>query len=294
MADQPSIWQEQFLEAHQLDASYLVHARKWFTFLAAALAEHQKSAGRPILVGVNGCQGSGKTTLCDYLAADMKARYGLRAIALSLDDFYHTRARREQLAREVHPLLATRGVPGTHNVDLLQQTLARLLTPGLDPVSVPRFDKATDDRRPRRDWGIVEPGIDLVLLEGWCLGARPETGAQLEKPVNELEQSEDPDGVWRRYVNRSLAEDFISLYSRIDQWVMLRAPSFDCVLRWRQEQERKLAATTGTESPNRIMNEGELERFVRFFQRLTERCLQTLPEEVDYLYHLDGQRNITN
>jgi D-glycerate 3-kinase len=288
-----SAWERELLAKHRLPPRYLDHARKWFNPLADALAEHQKSAKRPILVGINGCQGSGKTTLCDYLVGALGSRHGLPAVALSLDDFYHTRDQRERLGREVHPLFATRGVPGTHDITLLQQTLDLLLSQHRDEGGpIPRFDKARDERRVRSAWDEAPPRVAVVLLEGWCLGARPQSQEALEQPVNDLERLEDPEGAWRRHVNRCLAREFEPLYRRIDRWVMMKAPGFDCVFRWRLEQEQKLAAATA--GSHRIMDERAVRRFIQFFERLTRQCLEDLPARVDFLYTLDGERNVVD
>jgi D-glycerate 3-kinase len=293
MTEQSRDWQQGLLERHGLEASYLAHAQKWFDPLVELLATHQKRAPGPLLVAINGSQGSGKTTLSDYLRCALEANFGLRTVTLSLDDVYHTRAARERLAVKVHPLLITRGVPGTHDMALLQHTLDLLLDGGRrEPVPVPRFDKAADDRLPRSRWDVAEPGTRVVLLEGWCLGAVPQTEAELEQPVNELERDEDPDGRWRRYVNLALAREFEPLYQRVSEWVMLCAPDFDCVYRWRLEQERKLAQAAGAGSAQHIMDEAGIARFIQFFQRLTSHCLQTLPARVDHLYQLDRERNI--
>ena len=287
-------WQQAFLERHHLDSAYLEYARRWFAPLGKTLAAHLDGAGAPGLVAVNGCQGSGKTTACDYLQAMLEAELGLRVLTLSLDDFYLPRAGRADLAASVHPLLQTRGVPGTHDMDLLNATLDVLLTPSLaPPVPVPRFDKARDDRREPSAWDKVEGKLDLVLLEGWCLGARPQTEEQLVTPVNALEREEDPDGTWRAYVNRALAREFLPLYERVDSWVMLQAPSFDCVYRWRLEQEHKLALAQPRVAAG-IMDDNAVARFIQHYQRLTQYCLATLPPEVDYLYTLDDQRRITS
>ncbi len=286
-------WRQQFLHRHKLDAGYLATAQHWFDPLAEQFAVHHNGASGPLLVGVNGCQGSGKTTFCDYLCTALDAEYGLRAIALSLDDFYLPRAERRALAARVHPLLATRGVPGTHEMPLLQATLDALLAmTGAEQVAVPRFDKGTDDRYPPAQWDRVALPLDIVLLEGWCLGAGPQTAAQLATPCNALERQEDPDGQWRQYVNQCLATDFPPLHARIDRWVMLQAPSFDCVQRWRQEQENKLIARHGGEAPARAMDAAALARFIQHYERLTRHCLETLPEKVDVLLRLDEQRRI--
>lgn len=287
MAEQLPNWQERFLEEHQLPSRYLDSAQKWFAPVAGLLAEHQNGAGRPLLVGVNGSQGSGKTTLCDYFCAVLKAQYGLSCVALSLDDFYLTGEQRRQLGGSVHPLLATRGVPGTHDLDLLHRTLDRLLAGEAAPV--PRFDKSIDDRRTDSDWDRVSPGVDLVLLEGWCLGVAAQSDEALDQPLNELESTADSDGKWRQYANEALRSSYPQLYARVDEWIMLRAPSFDCVYRWRLEQEQKLASHS---SGSGIMSQAQIARFIQFYQRLTMHCLETLPHKVNHLFTLDEQRSV--
>lgn len=283
-------WQQAFLRRHVLPETYLPYALKWFAPLAASIAMHHVGAGRPVLVALNGSQGSGKTTVCDYLRSDLEENHALRVVSLSLDDFYLTRAEREGLAGTVHPLLATRGVPGTHDMGLLQRTLGALLAKESAAVDIPRFDKSVDDRRPRSAWDVVAGGVDIVLLEGWCLGARVQTAAELAQPVNTLEAQEDPQGQWRRYVNEVLERDFGPLYDLVDQWVMLGAPSFDCVYRWRLEQEQKLAERS---SGDAIMSAAEVARFIQFYERITRHCLQQLPSRVHYFYQLDEQRQVT-
>lgn len=299
MPDKIPAWQKAFLDQHRLGAAYLRFAQCWFEPLATSLLAHRIGAsgvhpGPPLLVAVNGSQGSGKTTLCAYLCAHLQAEWGVRAVALSLDDFYLTHARRRELAVSVHPLLATRGVPGTHDVDLLNTTLDALLAPSrTDAVAVPRFDKARDDRRLRSRWDQVEGRIDIVLLEGWCIGARPQTVEELLRPVNQLEQEEDPDALWRSYANTALQHKFLPLYERVDKWVMLAAPSFGCVYRWRLEQEHKLAMVVQGEKGG-LMSDKQVARFVQFYQRLTQHCLTALPAAVDYLYTLDEHRDIVS
>jgi D-glycerate 3-kinase len=244
-------------------------------------------------VGINGAQGSGKTTLSDYLCHWLVQERGLRALSLSIDDVYLTRRERQQLALDVHPLLLTRGVPGTHDIRLLLQTLEALgAAAGPSPVAVPRFDKASDDRLPQEQWPRVRPPLDVILLEGWCLGVQPQGSEALAIPCNALEQAEDSDGRWRRHVNECLAGGYALLHQQVDVWLMLRAPSFDEVLRWRSEQEQKLAAALGPVAGNRVMDEPTLARFVQHYERLTRHCLATLPPLMDLVWELDRDRMI--
>lgn len=286
-------WQQALLARHQLAPDYLPDALKWFAPLAQALAVHQIDAGRPVLVGLNGCQGSGKTTLSDLLANLLRQEHGRSAVALSIDDFYLTAAQRQALAQSVHPLLRTRGVPGTHDMPLLQATLTALLDVNrTTPVAIPRFDKAKDDRHPLADSIGADTPVDVVILEGWCLGAAPQTPAALQPAINSLERQFDPHGLWRNYCNGVLERQFPPLYALVDQWIMLAAPSFDCVFRWRREQERKLASSVTASGPNSIMDDAALRRFIQHYERITRDCLQRLPGVVDHLFKLDQERHI--
>ena len=283
---------QEMLARHRLPDAYLETAQRWFDPLTKQLAgQCRTQAGRPLLVGINGSQGSGKSTLSEYLRLILQSDWNLRSVVLSLDDVYHTKSQRAQLARQVHPLLATRGVPGTHDIALAEATLSQLQQPGAaGEVRVPRFDKATDDRKPEAEWDTLITPVDVIILEGWCLGIPPQQEADLVQPVNELEAREDPQGIWRRYVNQAIERDYLPLYQKVQQWLMLRAPSFDCVFNWRMEQEKKLVATA--HSPG-VMDEEQVARFIQHYQRLTEHGLQVLPPRVHHLFQLGKQREIT-
>jgi D-glycerate 3-kinase len=278
-----------FLSQQQLPDSYRQLIKDWFAPLAEAIKTHHKGAKQPLIVGINGAQGSGKSTLAACLQFLLEQQYQLHAVSLSLDDFYYTRAERQQLAKAVHPLLATRGVPGTHDVALAIKTLDDLQQGHL-PVWLPRFDKASDDRFPAEFAECVTEPVDVILLEGWCLGSEAEAETTLSKPVNDLETKEDPEGRWRRYVNKQLALSYPSLFDLIDLWVMLKAPSFNCVFDWRMEQENKLRQSSRQQG--HIMDEQQLARFIQFYQRITEQTLKHMPAKVHYLFELDNDRQI--
>jgi D-glycerate 3-kinase len=222
----------------------------------------------------------------------LKELMGLRCINLSLDDFYHTHAQRQHLARTVHPLFATRGVPGTHDVALAVKTLQALKREG--EVAIPRFNKAIDDRVPEAEWPKVLAPLDVVILEGWCLCVPCQQDPHLLEPVNALEKMEDVDGRWRQFVNAQLREEYHKLYGLVDFLIMLKAPSFDKVYEWRQMQEDKLAeaiaasGSTGT----RLMDRGQLQRFIQHYERLTRHGLDALPEFADVVFELTDSQTI--
>lgn len=279
-----------FFERHQLPAQYIDTIDNYARPIAQALAKKRQNDAHPLIVGVNGSQGSGKTTLSDALVTLWNTEFGLNTVAISIDDFYLTKAERQKLAADVHPLLLTRGVPGTHDIRLALETL-RALTKSSRNVAIPRFDKAQDDRAPQNRWDSCHAPVDIVILEGWCVGSEAQPMSSLVDPVNALEEKEDPEGNWRHYVNAQLQLGYRELFQLLDVKIMLQAPSFECVYKWRVEQEEKLRQKTTGKG---LMSREEIQRFVQHYQRITENTLQTLPSHVNFLLELDRQRKIIN
>ena len=245
---------------------------------------------RPLVIGICGAQGSGKSTLCGEVAARLRVA-GHRVAVLSIDDLYLTLSAREHLAREVHPLLRTRGVPGTHDVGLGLAVLDRLA--GAGETLIPRFDKARDDRRPAGEWERFSGSADVILFEGWCVGAQPESEAALAAPINAIEAEEDRDGRWRHAANSALAGPYQSLFARIDLLILLAAPGFDIVRHWRTEQEQRLRAAS-SRAGTHIMADAEIERFVSFYERITRHVLAEMPDRADLVIGLADDRSVAN
>jgi D-glycerate 3-kinase len=238
------------------------------------------------VVGICGSQGSGKSTGAGVLRLLLEAA-GLRVAALSIDDLYLPKEARAKLAEEVHPLLATRGPPGTHDVVLGEHLLDALGKPQV--TAIPRFDKSRDTRSDPSAWEQFQGPADIVLFEGWCVGARPQPPQALADPINDLERNSDPDGRWRRYVNDALAGPYQNLFGRIEFLVFLKAPSFEVVAGWRKEQEAKLRARVGNAS--NVMTDGQIDRFVQYYERLTRFMLTEMPSRADALVTLDANRH---
>ncbi|HZR37905.1 MAG TPA: hypothetical protein VFA75_21215 [Nevskia sp.] len=245
----------------------------------------QRQAGARV-IGLNGAQGSGKSTLAAQLQALLRQRHGLRAVVLALDDLYLPRAERERLARQVHPLLRTRGVPGTHEVALGINLLEELAV-STGPVRVPSFVKAIDDRAPETAWHCVPAPADLVLFEGWCVATPAQDEAALRQPLNELEAREDADCRWRRWVNEQLATAYPPLFRRIDRTVFLQAPDFDSIFRWRMQQEAQNVRTAGGGAA--AMDPAALRRFIQHYERLTRHALEVMPAGADAVITLGAK-----
>lgn len=284
-------WLAGFRAAEALPPQFEAAVAALHVPLAERIAAEAAAAGRCWVVGVCGTQASGKSTLCAVVAR-LLAERGLKAAVLSIDDLYLTRGERERLAAEVHPLFVTRGVPGTHDVAFGLQILDDLARPGA--VRLPRFDKARDTRKPPVDWDRFDGPADVVLFEGWCVGARPQAAAAVAEPVNGLERAEDPHGAWRRRANAELAGPYQALFGRLDRLVMLQAPSFEVVLAWRREQEAKLRGRLAAEGGDlsRTMDEAALARFIAHYERLTRHILAEMPARADVVARLGAGREL--
>ncbi len=289
-----------FITRHFLPHSFAATATKFYIPLADKFfSEHQAGSKNintdksPFFIGINGCQGSGKSTLSKFLAEYLQHKYNLSVVVLSLDDFYLSKAKRQLLAETIHPLFQTRGVPGTHDIKRLKEVLLGLKKINEDNlvINLPRFDKAQDDVIPLSD--KVTSKVDIVLFEGWCWGVCAQGIDTLNMPINKLEEIKDSKAIWRSEVNKILRQDYQPLYGLMDMWLMLKAPNFDNVYQWRLEQEEKLRKTIDNKKRcDGLMSFSEIDEFIQFFQRLTIHSLNSLPSKVDILFELADNRDI--
>ncbi len=261
--------------------------------LAAWIVRHKTES--PMIVGINGAQGTGKSTLTALLTTMIDTGFELKVTGFSIDDIYLTRAEREHLATVIHPLMRTRGVPGTHDVALGLKTLQALKNahPG-DITPIPAFDKAVDDRKPVSQWPVWRGRADIILFEGWGVGARPQPEPALASPINDLERLEDPDGRWRRFVNEQLKGPYQRLFGLLDSLIMLKVPNMECVFRWRLEQERRLMKSSRAHPGRklRLMSETELRRFIQHYERLTRWMIDEMPARADVVLELGVDHQI--
>lgn len=271
---------EALIAEEKLPSDYSGIVEAYWQPLADRIATETK---RPLVVGINGAQGSGKSTLCLFLE-QLLAERGLNAVTISLDDLYLTRSERAALAAETHRLFVTRGVPGTHDV-AHGEAILHDLAAGSDTF-LPAFDKATDDRDSLSRGPVRK--VDVLLFEGWCVGAVPQPAEALREPVNRLEAEEDPDGEWRREVNRRLATDYAELFAQIDLLVMLKVEDFSAVRANRALQEQKLAARNPIGTA--IMDGPALDRFLMHYERLTRWMLQEMPARADVLIEIGADQ----
>ena len=282
---------DKFLEEERLPNSFRNTASRYFDPVVDALLRYRASMKEPVFIGLVGCQGSGKSTLCKYMANSLEEQ-GAKVVSLSLDDFYLGKLDRKHLAESVHPLFATRGVPCTHDVSRIREVL-EAIRENTGEIKLPAFSKATDDVLPPENEIVIATNPDFVIFEGWCWGVESVDEALLDDPCNALEETEDPERIWRLEVNRALRQSYEPLYRFFDLWCFLKAPSFASVYEWRLEQEKKLIDSLKPEdAADGILDEKSLKRFIAHYERLTERLLDTFSTRADIVWELGDDRHV--
>lgn len=276
----------------QLPDDFINMAERWYAPLAEYLTRLQRHKKDTLLVSLNGPQGSGKSTLTAFVRLLLKQHFHLNTVEVSIDDFYLTRKERHELASTVHPLLQTRGVPGTHDIELAQQTLSCLKHCSNDnPCRIPVFDKSIDDRAQQSIWPRVQQSVDIILFEGWCNHAPVQSVEELDQAVNELEKLEDKYGIWRQYVNDRLLEYHQRLFDQADVLVFLKIPNFKKVYEWRGLQEQKLESGKSP-TASAVMNTDQLKRFIQHYERITRQCRLHLPATADVVLTINERHQI--
>jgi len=233
-----------------------------------------KKKGKTLFLGLSGGQGSGKTTVTGILKIILKKFFKREVQVSSIDDFYKTLKERNYMSYKIHNLFKTRGVPGTHDINLLKKFFYNLKKINLKKFKSPKFDKSTDDRFKKKYWNNIEKKPEIVILEGWCIGAKPQSNTLIKKPINNLEKQEDKNFIWRKYVNEKLKREYKSLFAKIDHFIFIKIPNFKAVFKWRLLQEKKLKKKSY--SNKKIMNYKEIKRFIMFYQRITLQMIKDL------------------
>ena len=256
--------------------------------------ESRRTPGKTFVLGVNGAQGSGKSTFCELMKQTLQA-LNLKTAVLSIDDLYLTRSHRAELGERIHPLCAIRGVPGTHDVQMGVNIIQDLRDSNRDTpaIQLPRFNKATDDRHPLSEFETIHGPVDVVLFEGWCVGEPPlETYAG---PYNGREQRDDPHGIWAKWSQAALNNEYQRLNATLDALVMIKVPSFEVVRESRWLQELKLhesvAEMHSTNANPGLMSKAEVMDYVDLFEKHTEHMFKTLVDRCDVLIERDANFN---
>jgi D-glycerate 3-kinase len=241
------------------------------------------------VIGLTGAQGSGKSTISNILKIILKESYNLETVIFSIDDFYKTLKEREIMSKNTSPLFLTRGVPGTHDTRMLSNCIKKLKKLKFKETIIPKFDKAIDDRATKKKWLKVVKKPNIVIFEGWCVGAIPQKNKDLLIPINELEKQKDKKKIWRTKVNRELKKDYKKIFKLINKIIFLKVPSFKYVYKWRLLQEKKLRISS---NGKKTMSDIQVKNFIMFYERLTKHMLKTLNHKAVSVIKIDKKHRL--
>ena len=248
----------------------------------------------PLIIGLAGGQGTGKTTITSIISIILKKYFKLDIFKISIDDFYKTRKQRALLSKNKHSLLMTRGVPGTHDIDIMLNFFKKIKIKNFKILKLPKFNKGVDDRCKQSLWYKIQSKPDVVILEGWCVGARSQNSKELKKPVNSLEKTHDQNFKWRQYVNYQLKTKYKKLFNQLDYILFLKAKNFSLLRRWRLKQEKKLWLKSKNKKNLKIMNKSEVKNFMDTYQRITQQMFKDMPKYSSIVMNLNNSHQIKN
>ena len=278
---------EKFSNKDKMLKSYLIPVCFWISKKA--------NNKQPYFVGLAGGQGTGKTTISSLLEIILRKYFKLNVFKISIDDFYRTRKERFSLSKKVHPLLMTRGVPGTHDIKIMLDFFRKSKTKKFKSFKLPKFNKAFDDRCKKNQWYTIKKKPDVVIFEGWCVGARAEKNSTIKKSINSLEKTNDSQLIWRNYVNKQLKTKYKKLYDQLDCLVYLKAKNFSLLQKWRLIQEKKLwlkNKNKNKKTKNKIMSKGDVINFMQTYQRVTQNMFKFAPSYASVILNLNSNHQI--
>ena len=265
-------------------AAKITSLKKTYIPMSFWIENKYKKKGKTLFLGFSGGQGSGKTTVAAILKIIMKKFFKRKIYVSSIDDFYKSLKDRNSISKKIHPLFKTRGVPGTHDTYLIKKFFCSIKKRKFKKFKLPKFDKSIDDRLEKKYWPSIKKRPEIIILEGWCVGAKPQTNLALKKPVNILEKYEDQNFKWRKYVNERLKKEYKKIFMMIDYFIFMKIPNFNMVLKWRFLQENKLRKKS--HSKKKIMSYNDIKRFIMFYQRITLQMLKDLSKSASVVMFL--------
>ena len=271
-------------------AQKVASLKKTYIPISFWIENKYKKKGRTLFLGFSGGQGSGKTTVAKILKIILKKFFKRKIHISSIDDFYKTLEDRNKMSHGIHPLFKTRGVPGTHDINLLKSFFNIIKKKKFAKTKLPRFDKSIDDRLKKKYWFKLKERPEIVILEGWCVGAQPQSNSLIKKPINILEKYEDQNLIWRKYVNEKLKKEYNKIFAMIDYYIFMKIPNFNMVFKWRLLQENKLRKKS--QSRKKIMSYNEIKHFIMFYQRITLQMIKDLSKSASIIMLLKKNHEI--
>ena len=262
---------------------------KFYLPICKTIKEDYLKKKQTKIIGLTGGQGTGKSTISNIFKIILKEAYGLETVIFSIDDFYKTLNERKIMSKNKSPLFLTRGVPGTHDTQMLFSCIKNFKNKNFNKFIIPKFDKSIDDRSPKKKWLKVKKKPNIVIFEGWCVGVSAQKKKDLIIPINKLEKHGDDKKIWRQQVNLELKKNYKKIFDLIDMLIFLKVPSFKYVFKWRLLQERKLRITS---KGKKTMTDNEIKNFIMYYERLTKHMLKILPKTADAVISIDSKHRL--
>jgi len=275
---------DKFRNKEKMIKSFLIPVSQWIS--------KKTNKKKTLIMGLAGGQGSGKTTISSIISIILKKYFKLNVFIISIDDFYKTRKDREMLSKKKHPLLMTRGVPGTHDINLMLNFFKKIKAKKFKTLKIPKFNKAIDDRYKKSLWYKIKSKPDVIIFEGWCVGARAQTASQLKRSINSLERAHDQNIKWRTHVNNQLKTKYKVLFNQLDGLLYLKAKNFNLLREWRLKQERKLRIKTKDKKNLKIMSSGDVINFMQTYQRITQQMFKDALKSSSIIMNLNSNHQI--
>ena len=271
-------------------ATKIKSLKKTYIPISFWIENKYKKKGKTLFLGFSGGQGSGKTTVAKILKIILKKFFKREIYVSSIDDFYKTLKDRNEMSHTIHPLFKTRGVPGTHDISLVKKFFDFIKKKNFKKFKLPKFDKSMDERLKKKYWSNIKKRPEIVILEGWCVGAKPQSNSIINKPINVLEKYEDKHLIWRKYANEKLKKEYKKLFAMIDHFIFMKIPNFNVVYEWRLLQESKLRKKS--HSSKKIMSYNEIKRFIMFYERITLQMIKDLSKSASVVIFLKTNHKI--
>ena len=275
---------EKFKNKNRMIKSFLIPVCFWIFKKA--------SKKKPLILGLSGGQGIGKTTISSIITLILKKYFKLNIFKISIDDFYKTRKERFLLSKKIHSLLMTRGVPGTHDINIMLNFFKRVKKNNFKSLKLPKFDKSIDDRHKKSFWYTLKKRPDIIIFEGWCVGAMAQKNSMLKKSINSLEKTNDQNLIWRKFVNNQLKTKYKKLFGHLDNLLYLKAKNFNLLQQWRIKQEKKLWLKLKKRKNLKIMNRLEVINFMQTYQRITQNMIKDVPKYASIIFKLNSNHQI--
>ena len=274
---------EKFKNKEKMIRDYLIPVSFWIS---------EKCKSKPYYIGLAGGQGTGKTTISSILKIILINYFKLNVFKISIDDFYKTRKDRINLSKRIHPMLLTRGVPGTHDIKMMLEFFKNSKKKKFKKMKLPLFDKSIDDRLPKKKWYEIKKRPDVIILEGWCVGAKAQTNQEIKKSMNSMEKTMDKQLKWRKFVNYNLQTSYKKLFKQLDTLLYLKASNFNQLRKWRLKQEKKLKIQTKNKKNLKIMDKKDVISFMQTYQRITENMFRNMPKYASIIMNLNSNHQI--